>query len=108
MKIKILNLNIWNYTSFDHRMPKIVKFIKKHDPDIVVLQEIRDDVQFNKKGDNQAKQLNRELGYSHYAFYSITDKRKERPGKYRRFCREGTAVLSKFPIINTEKKQLQN
>ncbi|MDP7521004.1 MAG: endonuclease/exonuclease/phosphatase family protein [Candidatus Pacearchaeota archaeon] len=106
MKIKILNLNIWNYTNWDKRKPKIAKFIKKYNPDVVFFQEIRDDTKFNKKGDNQAKQLNRELNYPSYVFYSQTDKRKERPGKYKRFCIEGTAILSKFPIIKTEKEML--
>jgi endonuclease/exonuclease/phosphatase family metal-dependent hydrolase len=107
MKIKILNLNLWNYTKWENRKSKIVKFIQKNDPDVVVLQEVRDDVKFNKKGDHQGKQLKKDLGYPHMAFYSITDKRKERPGKYKRFCREGTAVLSKFRIIKTEKEKLR-
>jgi len=105
--IKILNLNLWNYNHWESRKAKIIEFIKKHDPDIVVFQEARDDIKLNKKGDNQAKQLNRELGFPHYAFYSVTDKRKERPEKYKNYCREGTAVLSKFPILKIEKDQLQ-
>jgi len=106
-KIKILNLNIWNYNNFEERKPKIVKFIKKHNPDIITFQEIRDDVRFNKKGDNQAKQINRELGYKYYCFYSVSDKRKERPEKYQHECVEGSAILSKLPIIKVEKKKLK-
>ena len=104
--VKILNLNIWNYTNFEERKPKIIKFIKKHDPDIVVLQEVRDDAKFNKKGDHQAKQLNAELNFPYTSYYSVTDKRKERPEKYDQFCIEGSAVLSKFKILNVEKKKL--
>ena len=106
-QIKILNLNLWNYNNFEKRKPKITRFIIKHNPDIVVLQEVRDDLKFNKKGENQAKQLNRELKYPHYEFYSVSDKQKERPEQYKHKCREGTAILSKFPILKTEKKKLK-
>tara|TARA_Y100000310_G_scaffold343922_1_gene453949 strand:- start:1773 stop:2492 length:720 start_codon:yes stop_codon:yes gene_type:complete len=105
--IKILNLNLWNYSNWENRERKIVRFIKKHDPDVVVLQEVRDDIKLNKKGDNQARQLNRDLGFPHYAYYSVTDKRKERPEKYKTYCREGSAILSKFPILKINRKKLQ-
>ncbi|MBT4257855.1 endonuclease/exonuclease/phosphatase family protein [archaeon] len=105
--VKILNLNLFNYVDFDKRKPKIIKFIKKHDPDIIVFQEVRDDLEFNKKGDNQLKQLNRELNYPHSIFYPVTDKRKERPGKYKKPCIEGTGILSKFKILKSEKKKLK-
>jgi endonuclease/exonuclease/phosphatase family metal-dependent hydrolase len=107
MKLKILNLNLWNYNSWEERKPKIVEFIKEHDPDVVVLQEVRDDLQFNEKGDNQAEQLNKELKYPHLLFYPVTDKRKERPEKYKVECTEGTAVLSKFAFTKTEEKMLK-
>lgn len=105
--LKILNLNIWNYNKWKERKPKIIKFIKKENPDIVTFQEIRDDIEFNKKGDNQAKQLNRGLNFPYYAFYQTTDKRKERPEKYKHYCIEGTALLSKFPILKIERELLK-
>jgi endonuclease/exonuclease/phosphatase family metal-dependent hydrolase len=105
--MKILNLNIWNYNDWGKRKPKILSFIRKNKPDIIALQEVRDDAKFNKKGDNQAKQINRELNYPYYAFYPVTDKQKERPEKYKNYCIEGTAVLSKFPIIKIERKKLE-
>ena len=105
--VKVLNLNLWNYNDFEERKPKVIKFIKKHDPDVIVLQEVRDDLQFNEEGNNQAKQLNESLGYPHLLFYPVTDKRNERPEKYKLQCFEGTAVLSKFPIIKSEEKLLK-
>jgi|SRR3989344_5618355 len=105
--IKIFNLNLWNYTNWEERVSKIINLIKNHDPDIVTLQEVRDDINFNRKGDNQAKQLNRELKYPYYAFYPVTNKQKERPEKYKDYCIEGTAVLSKFPILKAERRELQ-
>jgi endonuclease/exonuclease/phosphatase family metal-dependent hydrolase len=105
--LKIINLNIWNYTNWEERKPKIIEFIKKQNPDIIAFQEIRDDIQFNKKGDNQAKQINKELNYPYYAFYPVTDKRKERPEKYNHYCIEGTAVLSKLKILKIEREKLK-
>lgn len=100
--VKIFNLNLWNYTKFEERKQNILDLIRKHDPDIIVLQEVRDDIKFNKKGDNQAKQLNRELKYPYLEFCQTTDKQKERPEKYTSYCIEGSAILSKFPIIKAE------
>ncbi len=105
--VKVLNVNIWNYNNFEQRKPKIINFIRKHNPDIIVFQEVRDDLQFNKKGNNQAKQLNEELGYPHLVFYPVTDKMIERPEKYKLPCTEGTAILSRFPIIKKEENKLQ-
>ncbi|MBT4377155.1 endonuclease/exonuclease/phosphatase family protein [archaeon] len=104
--VKILNLNIWNYNHFEERKSKIINFIKKHNPDVVVLQEVRDHVKFNKKGDDQSKQLNRELNYPYLVYYPVTDKRKERPEKYKELCIEGTAILSKFKILNVREEML--
>jgi len=106
MILKIISLNIWNYALYQERKPKIIKFIKKQNPDVLVLQEIRDDTDFNVKGNDQAKQLNLELKYPYYEFYAVTDKQKERPEKYRRYCIEGTAIFSKFPIENVRKIEL--
>jgi endonuclease/exonuclease/phosphatase family metal-dependent hydrolase len=68
---------------------------------------VRDDIRFNKKKDNQAKQLNRELNYPYYEFYPVTDKQKERPKKYKNYCIEGIAILSKYFILKVEKKKLK-
>ncbi len=105
--MKILNLNLWNYNNFESRKPQIIKFIKKHDPDIIVFQEVRDDIRFNKKGNNQAKQLKKELKYPHYAFYQIADKQKGWPKKYKKYCVEGTAILSKYPFLKVERRKLK-
>src|SRR3989344_6002711 len=106
MVLKVLSLNIWNYTNYKERKPKIIEFIKKQNPDVLVLQEVRDDIDFNEKGNDQAKQLQKELDYPYYEFYAVTDKQKERPEKYNRYCIEGTAIFSKFPIKKVEKIQL--
>ena len=106
MMLKILSLNIWNYTNYKERKPKIIEFVRNNNPDVLVLQEVRDDIDFNEKGNDQAKQLQKELDYPYYEFYAVTDKQKERPEKYNRYCIEGTAIFSKFPIKKVEKIQL--
>jgi len=105
--IKIFNLNLWGYTNWKTRKLKIISAIKKYNPDIIAFQEIRDDVRFNKKGDNQLKQLNRALKYPYSAFYQVADKRKGFPEKYKKYCVEGEGILSKFPLLNVERKQLK-
>src|SRR3989304_6320359 len=107
MELKILNLNIWNYNKWNERRPRIVKFIKKHNPEIVVLQEVRDDIRFNKKGYHQAKQLNEKLKYPFIIFSKSTDKKKEWPERYNKYCVEGTAIMSKYPIFGVKNKTLK-
>lgn len=107
MIIKIFDLNLWNYTNWKSRKPKIIAAIKKYNPDIINFQEIRDDVRFNRKGDNQLKQLNRILKYPYSAFFPGEDKHKTRPEKYPKYCIEGTGILSKFPILKTKTIKLK-
>jgi exonuclease III len=39
--ISIFTLNLWRYYDFDSRKQKIIKFLKKNDPDIIFLQEVQ-------------------------------------------------------------------
>lgn len=105
--MKILNLNIWNYHNFKERKPKIIKFIRKHNPDIVTLQEVRDDLQFNRKGYNQAKQLQEKLGYPFCSFMKTMDVNKVNKTPKNLPCFEGVAILSKFPMTKIVKKKLK-
>ncbi len=72
MITKIFDLNLWNYNNFEERKPHIVEAIKIHDPDIIAFQEVRDDLRFNSKGYNQARQLNTKLGYEFMTFMNPT------------------------------------
>jgi len=109
MVIKILNLNLWGYNDFDKRQKFIIDFIKNHDPDIITLQEVRDDSRHNKIGDNQLKQLNRSLKYEYSKFFETTDANyvnkitndpKYDPSEPR--VREGLGILSKQKIIESK------
>ena len=92
-----MTLNIQEYYHFDARRSAIVSLIKKYDPDIVALQEIRDDHSKNKLGFDQAKQLNLDLNFTYLTFLPTMDlnKIKKRGGEP---CYEGVALLSKFPF----------
>jgi endonuclease/exonuclease/phosphatase family metal-dependent hydrolase len=106
--VKILDLNIWNYENFKERKPKIIRLIKEQDPDIVTLQEVSDDLKFNKEGENQAQQLNRKLNYPYFAFYLVSNMQKESPNTFgdRKYT-SGNAILSKYPILKVVKKRLK-
>ena len=106
--IKILELNMWNYNDFDERKAKIIRLIKKQNPDIVALNEVADDIKLNKNGENQLKQLNKELNYPYQAFYPVEDMHEYNPEKYKHYMvLDGNAVLSKYPILKVIKKKLK-
>ncbi len=105
--MKILNLNLWNYNDFDKRKSKIIKFIQKHNPDIVTFQEVRDDLRFNSKGNNQAKQLNKILGFKHCVFRKTMDVNQVNKTPKNPDCFEGIAVLSNIPVLEVKKKKLK-
>jgi len=101
-KIKVMTLNIRNYHNFEARKPKIIALIRKHNPDIVALQEARDDRSKNQEGMDQATQLNQELQYPHFTFLPATDMNKAKGLTDRPLCYEGIALLSKFPFSSEE------
>ena len=91
MKVKFLCLNLWQGGNL---MDDILAFIKKEDPDILVLQEVYDG--HNPSWDRQYRSmdvLRKELNYqySHFA-KSYLDNRDIGKVDY------GNAVFSKFPI----------
>ncbi len=104
--IKIFDLNLWNYNNFVERKPRIVEAIKKYDPDIIALQEVRDDLRFNSNGYNQARQLNIMLGYQYLTFMKTMDVNKVNNRLKNPACIEGLAILSKYPIVKVIRKKL--
>ena len=62
--IKILTLNLFRYyDSWEKRKIRIIKYIKEQKPDIVSFQECFDDGRYNGPNENQAIQLNKEIGF---------------------------------------------
>ena len=100
--LKVITLNINNYNDFSRRKQKIIALIKRYAPDIVALQEIRDDLSKNKAGMNQAKHLNDGLGFPYMAFLPAMDVNAAKGIKGMPACYEGIALLSKFPFSSKE------
>jgi endonuclease/exonuclease/phosphatase family metal-dependent hydrolase len=109
MIIKILDLNLWGYNDFNERKKLIVDFVKKHDPDVIAFQEVRDDSRQNKIGYNQLKQLNQSLKYKYSIFFETTDVNhvnkitndpKYDPTNPR--VKEGLGILSKLKIVESK------
>ena len=110
-KLRIITLNIHNYHDFAQRKVKIINLIKKYNPDIVALQEIRDDRAKNKSGMNQAKQLNEELNFEYFKFLRVNNRNKVKGLINEPLCYEGLAILSKFSFSSNEillKKQKED
>ena len=103
---KIFDLNLWNYNNFEERKPRIIEAIKQYYPDIIAFQEVRDDLRFNSRGYNQARQLNAKLGYKYFAFMKTMDVNKVNNRLQNPDCIEGLAVLSKYPITKVIRKKL--
>ncbi len=100
--IKVITLNIHNYHDFIDRKPRIIALLKKYKPDIIALQEIRDDRAKNKIGMNQAKQLNAELNFKYFKFLRVNNRNKVKSLVNLPPCYEGLAILSKFPFSSDE------
>lgn len=109
-----MNLNVWNYNKFDERKKLIVDFIKKHNPNVIAFQEIRDDSRKNTKGNNQLQQLNWYLKYPYSAFFETMDVNsvnkalndpKYDPSNPR--IKEGVGLLSKFKIVQSYGRMLK-
>ncbi|MBT5739799.1 hypothetical protein HOI26_01745 [Candidatus Woesearchaeota archaeon] len=108
MEITIFSLNLWRYYGeWQKRLPKIVNHIKEKNPDIILLQECFDDSRFNKPGNNQAKQLNKQLSFKH-CFYSIAEKLETERGKsITDPVFDGLGLLSNINVVAVEDFKLK-
>lgn len=98
MKLSILSLNIAGYKEWGHRENKIVAFINGNTFDIVLLQEIKYDPTVSPL--SQALQLNA-LFEEPFPFTQTTVNKFYMSSNGNDY-REGLAVLSRFPITNSE------
>ena len=105
--VKVLSLNLCNYHNFEERKVRIADFIKRASPDIVALQEVRDDLKHNLAGDNQAKQINRHLKYPYMAFVETMSINQVKNLPKEPACTEGLAILSRLPILKILKRKLK-
>ena len=101
-QIKIMTLNIHNYHDFEQRKPRIIALIRRYDPDVVALQEVRDDRRKNKESAGQAEQLNGELNFEYFNFLRVNDINEANGLVGAPPCYEGLAILSRFPFSSDE------
>lgn len=99
--LRILSYNIHHGTPINSasgaiELNNISAVIKMQNPDLVALQEV--DKNTKRAGEDQAKKLGELLGMNYYFSKSITYD----GGEY------GVAILSKFPVIATERIVLSN
>jgi len=95
MKIKLVTVNVWDGGRL---LDNIVAFIKKEDPDIVVLQEAYDGKNPNlEKRFRTIEIFQKEFGFLDFLFAPAFLDIQSTGG-----VEQGNAVLSRFPIVNQE------
>jgi len=101
-KIKIATINIWRYYDWEVRKPRILSFIKREKPDIVLLQECCDDEKFKKFGENQAEELNKELHYKNCIYHPVVKLEKWFREPLNRMAHMGLGILTNISLIESE------
>ena len=95
LELRIMSYNIWNYNDpWEERRRLIVDTILDVDPDIIGLQEIRDDRRFNPVGHDQARQIAERTGLRYEYQPAMVYSRSPRSV-------EGVCVMSRHPINST-------
>lgn len=98
MQLKFISLNLAGYKNWKSRQQKIIEFINKTDPDVVLLQEVRFDPQ--EFAYSQSILINKLLEKAS-PYTQTTVSRFYQPNAGSAY-REGLATLSKYPIISSE------
>lgn len=94
--MKIMTLNLQGYFDWDDRADRIVRHIKREDPDVILFQEV---VYLPEESAyTQVSLLNRVLKYP-FQHASVT---RLQPSPHYENYREGLAILSRLPIATTE------
>jgi endonuclease/exonuclease/phosphatase family metal-dependent hydrolase len=100
VELKIMSYNIWNYNEpWKDRRKLIVDTILEADPDVVGLQEIRDDRKFNPVGQDQARQIAERTGFDYQYQPAMIYSRTPRSA-------EGLCIMSRHPIDSTSYGEL--
>ncbi len=98
MRIKLLQWNIF----YKEKIQRITETIKKINPDIVNLQELVVDCQFNPTVHETAKYVGESLGYNYFWGISQTW-----PEGVRNKRAQGNGIFSRFSIIKRQSKHIQ-
>lgn len=96
MKLKLTTLNLQGFDDWKSREPRILEYLSKVNPDVVLFQE----TVFlpSVSPHNQAQLLNQTLGYP----YQMSTISRLQKGVDHPIYREGLAILSKFPISSSD------
>lgn len=98
--LRVMSWNIRRFTAFDAanfnpnqltNKPAIFAEIKKYNPDVLCLQEFFTNTEIN----NNIRQIQRELGFRWFIFA------KDNHQQYKHYNLSGTAIFSKFPIVDS-------
>ena len=97
MNMKVTSLNLAGYKNWFEREAKIVSYLEAVNSDVVFLQEVKFDAKYSPLA--QSKYLNTLLSTSYPHSQSSISRIFESAGNE---SREGLAVLSKYPITDSE------
>jgi endonuclease/exonuclease/phosphatase family metal-dependent hydrolase len=98
MQLKIISLNLAGFKDWGSRSKKIIDFINKESPDVLLLQEVKFDPKISAY--SQSTLLNRLLK-TPFPYAQTTVSKFYQPSVGEAY-REGLAILSKFPIKDSE------
>ncbi|HSW77542.1 MAG TPA: endonuclease/exonuclease/phosphatase family protein [Candidatus Chromulinivoraceae bacterium] len=98
MQLKIISLNLAGFKDWELRRQKIIDFIDKENPDVLLLQEVKFDPLISSF--SQSTLLN-QLLQKPFAFTQTAVSKFYQPSVGESY-REGLAILSKFPIKDSE------
>lgn len=102
-----MTLNLWGYNgNWELRLSNILEIISKEKPDIIVMQEVRDDRRYNKKGQDQGKLLKTKTKYSYAKYFPVKKLLSEHKIPLTEEVYEGLLCLSKHPITKQNIKYL--
>lgn len=101
MLIKLFNLNLHGYWNWNKRINKLVKSIKKYDPDIITLQEAQIDK--NISSTNQAEEINSFIKYPYLNFAPCFDSSIDygKGSTTNHSIIEGLAIISKLSFSSS-------
>lgn len=97
--MKVTTLNLAGYKNWAEREAKIVSYLDNESPEILFLQEVKYDTNYSSY--SQSKYLNLQLA-SPYPYSQASVSRFYQPSDGSSFYREGLAVLSRYPIVDSE------
>ena len=100
VELRLMSYNIWNYNEpWAERRKLIVDTILEADPDVIGLQEIRDDRRFNPVGQDQARQIAERTGFDYQYQPAMIYSRDPRSV-------EGLCIMSRHSIDSTSYVEL--